>query len=101
MKMKREIKYIVIHTTATHQTATVENIQRYWKESLLITVLRNKKPQSLIASVRLSGTLAEGLLFKATEILKALKKIVHASTHWKNMPGYEICRNSSFRDNFR
>ncbi|HEY4756052.1 MAG TPA: N-acetylmuramoyl-L-alanine amidase [Ignavibacteriaceae bacterium] len=32
--MKREIKYIVIHTTATHQTATVENIQRYWKEKL-------------------------------------------------------------------
>jgi N-acetylmuramoyl-L-alanine amidase len=32
--MKREIRYIVIHCTATHQTATVEAIQRYWRENL-------------------------------------------------------------------
>lgn len=32
--MKREIRHIVIHCTATPQTATVENIQRYWKETL-------------------------------------------------------------------
>jgi N-acetylmuramoyl-L-alanine amidase len=32
--MKREIRYIVIHTTATPQTATVANIQRYWRETL-------------------------------------------------------------------
>lgn len=32
--MKRAIKYIAIHCTATHQTATVAAIQRYWKDSL-------------------------------------------------------------------
>jgi len=31
---KRDIKYIVIHTTATPQTTTVESIKRYWKDSL-------------------------------------------------------------------
>jgi N-acetylmuramoyl-L-alanine amidase len=30
----REIKYIVIHCTATPQTATVASIQRYWREVL-------------------------------------------------------------------
>jgi N-acetyl-anhydromuramyl-L-alanine amidase AmpD len=30
----REIKYIVIHCTATPQTATVAGIQRYWREVL-------------------------------------------------------------------
>lgn len=30
----REIKFIVIHCTATPPTATVENIQRYWKNVL-------------------------------------------------------------------
>jgi N-acetylmuramoyl-L-alanine amidase len=30
----RDIKYIVIHCTATDQTATVESIKRYWKEKL-------------------------------------------------------------------
>ena len=30
----RSIKYIVIHCTATPVTASVESIQRYWKESL-------------------------------------------------------------------
>jgi N-acetylmuramoyl-L-alanine amidase len=30
--MKREIRYIVIHTTATGQNATVAGIQRAWKE---------------------------------------------------------------------
>lgn len=28
----REIKYLVIHCTATLQNASVESIQRYWKE---------------------------------------------------------------------
>lgn len=32
--MKRPIKYIAIHCTATPQTATVAAIQRYWKDSL-------------------------------------------------------------------
>lgn len=32
--MKRSIKFIVIHCTATQQTATVANIQRYWRDSL-------------------------------------------------------------------
>lgn len=30
----REIKYIAIHCTATPQTATIEQIQRYWREVL-------------------------------------------------------------------
>lgn len=30
----REIKYIVIHCTATDQSAKVESIQRYWREVL-------------------------------------------------------------------
>jgi len=30
----REIKYIVIHCTATPQSATVASIQRYWREVL-------------------------------------------------------------------
>lgn len=30
----RSIKYIVIHCTASPQTATVQNILRYWKETL-------------------------------------------------------------------
>ena len=29
---KRNIKYIVIHCTATPQTTTIESIKRYWKE---------------------------------------------------------------------
>jgi len=32
--MKRQIKYIAIHCTATQQTATVASIQRYWKDQL-------------------------------------------------------------------
>lgn len=32
--MKRPIKYIAIHCTATQQTATVAAIQRYWRDSL-------------------------------------------------------------------
>lgn len=28
----REIKYIVIHCTATQQTATVDSIKKYWRE---------------------------------------------------------------------
>lgn len=32
--MKRPIKYIAIHTTATPQKTSVMAIQRYWKESL-------------------------------------------------------------------
>ena len=32
--MKREIKYIVVHCTATPPDAKIENIQRYWKEQL-------------------------------------------------------------------
>lgn len=32
--MKRELKYIAIHCTATQQTATVASIQRYWKDQL-------------------------------------------------------------------
>ena len=32
--MKRPIKYIAIHCTATPQTTSVMAIQRYWKESL-------------------------------------------------------------------
>lgn len=32
--MKRSIKYIAIHCTATQQTATVAAIQRYWRDSL-------------------------------------------------------------------
>ncbi len=32
--MKREIKYIVVHCTATAPETTIENIQRYWKEHL-------------------------------------------------------------------
>ena len=30
----RKIKYIVIHCTASPQTASVQNILRYWKETL-------------------------------------------------------------------
>lgn len=30
----RQIKYIVLHCTATSQQATVEAIQRYWREDL-------------------------------------------------------------------
>lgn len=30
----REIKYIVLHCTATVQTASVDAIQRYWKETM-------------------------------------------------------------------
>jgi N-acetylmuramoyl-L-alanine amidase len=29
---KREVKYIVIHCTATQPETTIESIQRYWKE---------------------------------------------------------------------
>lgn len=32
--MKRQIKYIAVHCTASPQTATVAAIQRYWKDSL-------------------------------------------------------------------
>ena len=32
--MKREIKYIAIHCTATQPTATVAAIQRHWKDQL-------------------------------------------------------------------
>lgn len=32
--MKRSIKYIAIHCTATQPNATVAAIQRYWKDSL-------------------------------------------------------------------
>ena len=32
--MKRQIKYIAIHCTASQPTATVAAIQRYWKDSL-------------------------------------------------------------------
>ena len=32
--MKREIKYIVVHCTATPPDAKIESIQRYWKEQL-------------------------------------------------------------------
>jgi hypothetical protein len=34
LQTMREIKYIVIHCTATPQTATVASIQRYWREVL-------------------------------------------------------------------
>jgi len=30
----RKIKYIVVHCTATPQTATIQSIQRYWKKEL-------------------------------------------------------------------
>lgn len=30
----RNIKFIAVHCTATAQTATVENIQKYWREHL-------------------------------------------------------------------
>jgi N-acetylmuramoyl-L-alanine amidase len=30
----RQIDFLVVHCTATHKTATVESIQRYWKTSL-------------------------------------------------------------------
>lgn len=30
----RTIKYIAVHCTATAQTATIESIQRYWRENL-------------------------------------------------------------------
>jgi N-acetylmuramoyl-L-alanine amidase len=30
----REIKYLVVHCTATPPTATIESIKRYWKEVL-------------------------------------------------------------------
>jgi N-acetylmuramoyl-L-alanine amidase len=30
----RNIKYLAVHCTATAQTATVENIQKYWREIL-------------------------------------------------------------------
>ncbi len=30
----RDIKYIVVHCTATQQTATIDSIKRYWKEVL-------------------------------------------------------------------
>lgn len=32
MKTNREVKYIVIHCTATQPEATIESIQRYWRE---------------------------------------------------------------------
>jgi N-acetylmuramoyl-L-alanine amidase len=32
--MKRNIKYIVVHCTATQPDATIEAIKRYWKEKL-------------------------------------------------------------------
>lgn len=32
--MMREIKYIVVHCTATPPETTIESIQRYWKEQL-------------------------------------------------------------------
>lgn len=32
--MKRQIKYIAVHCTASPQTATVAEIQRYWRDSL-------------------------------------------------------------------
>ena len=32
--MKRQIKHIVLHCTATSQKATVEAIQRYWRDQL-------------------------------------------------------------------
>ena len=32
--MKRAIKYIAVHCTASPQTATVAAIQRYWRDSL-------------------------------------------------------------------
>lgn len=32
--MSREIKWLVVHCSASQQTATVESIQRYWKEKL-------------------------------------------------------------------
>lgn len=32
--MKRQIKYIAIHCTATQQSATVASIQKYWKDVL-------------------------------------------------------------------
>ena len=32
--MKRKVNYIAIHCTASPQTATVENIKRYWKDTL-------------------------------------------------------------------
>jgi N-acetylmuramoyl-L-alanine amidase len=32
--MSRDIKYLVVHCTATPQNAKVENIQRYWRENL-------------------------------------------------------------------
>lgn len=32
MKNKRNIKFIVIHCTATQQEATIESIKKYWKE---------------------------------------------------------------------
>lgn len=32
--MKRNVDYLVIHCTATVQTAKVESIQRYWRETL-------------------------------------------------------------------
>jgi N-acetylmuramoyl-L-alanine amidase len=37
--MKREIKYIVVHCTATPPETTIESIKRYWKE-----ILRWKNP---------------------------------------------------------
>jgi len=30
--MKRNIKYIVVHCTATQPNATIENIKKYWRE---------------------------------------------------------------------
>jgi len=33
-KMKRKIKYIAIHCTATSQDVKVDSIKRYWKENL-------------------------------------------------------------------
>ncbi|MCD2424480.1 N-acetylmuramoyl-L-alanine amidase [Niabella pedocola] len=32
--MKREIKYIVVHCTATPTTTTIKSIERYWKVTL-------------------------------------------------------------------
>lgn len=34
----REIKYIVIHTSATPQDSSVESIKRYWKQTLKWTM---------------------------------------------------------------
>jgi N-acetylmuramoyl-L-alanine amidase len=56
----RKIKYIVVHCTATGQSATVDNIQKYWREKLgwknpgyhiLIDVFGNKHRLALDSQV--------------------------------------------------